>query len=145
MCGFIRRCSKFGITLSLIVLSIALCQISSRTDLSSSSTQPNGASGGEESSYPDVLALGKPVEQVLPAGGSRYYKITLNSGQYLRLLISPSGTQLATTLYAPDGQKVSQSTCRQKWTNTRIRNCRGIRDLPIGTPIARRRFGTRAL
>jgi tetratricopeptide (TPR) repeat protein len=115
MCGFIRRCSKSGITLSLIVLSIALCQISSRTDLSSSNRQPGGASGSQESSHfdPPVLGLGEAIDQVLPGGGSHYYKVTLNSGQYLRLLISPSGTQLATTLYAPDGQKVSQSTCRQ--------------------------------
>ena len=93
---------------------MALCQISSRTDLSSSNTQPDGASGGEESSYlTAVLALGEPIEQVLPAGERHSYKITLNSGQYLRLLITPSGTELATTLYAPDGQKLSQSTCRQ--------------------------------
>lgn len=114
MYGFIRGCSKFRIT--LIVLTISLCQISGRTDLSSSNTQPGGVSDGQESSYRDapVLALGERIDQVLPAGERHSYKITLNSGQYLRLLITPSGTELGTTLYAPDGQRLSQFTCRQR-------------------------------
>src|SRR5262245_29641801 len=101
MYDFIRRCSKFEITLSLIVLSLTLCQISGLTGLSSSNRQPAGASGSEESSQPDatVLARGEPIDQALPEGGSQSYKITLNSGQFLRLLITPSGTGLSATLY----------------------------------------------
>jgi CHAT domain-containing protein/Tfp pilus assembly protein PilF len=115
MCGLIRRC-KFGITLSLIALTIALCQISGHPDLSSSNTQPRGASGGQESSYRDapLLALGEPIDQVLPAAERHSYNIAVNSGQYFRVLVTPSGTELGTTLYAPAGQRLSQSTCRQK-------------------------------
>jgi hypothetical protein len=74
------------------------------------------ASNGQEGSYGDatVLVPGEPIDQVLPGGGSHSYKISLNSGQYVRLLIAPSGAELGTTLYAPDGQRLSQFTCRQK-------------------------------
>ena len=115
MYGFIRRYRKFWITLSLIALAIALCQISGRTDLSSSKAQPGGASGSQGTSYSDalVLGLGEPIDRVLPAGERHSYKIILNTGQYLQLRITRSGTELATTLYAPDGQKLSQSTCRE--------------------------------
>ena len=77
--------------------------------------QPGGASGSQESSYSDapVLGLGEPIDRVLPAGERHSYKIILNTGQYLQLRITRSGTELATTLYAPDGQKLSQSTCRE--------------------------------
>src|SRR5262249_51261501 len=51
---------------------------------------------------------------VLARGEWHSYKITLNSGQYLRLLITPSGTELCTTLYAPDGQKLSQFASRRR-------------------------------
>jgi CHAT domain-containing protein len=115
MCCFIRWFSKFGITLSPIVVAIALLQTSDRIDLSSFNTQPGGASGGQESSYRDapVLALGDPIDQVLLRGEKHSYKIALNSGQYLRLLITRSGTELATTLYAPDGRRLSNSRCSQ--------------------------------
>ena len=115
MNGFIRRCSKFEITLSLIALTFALCQISGRSDLSSSNRQSGGASGSKERSYSDalVLGLGEPIDRVLPAGERHSYKIILNTGQYLQLGITRSGAELATTLYAPDGQKLSQSTCRE--------------------------------
>jgi hypothetical protein len=114
MCCCSRWSTKFGMALSLVALTVTLCQISSRTDLSSSNTQPRD-SGGQESSSSDapVLAPGEPINQELSGRESHAYKIVLNSGQYLRLLITRSGTELATTLYAPDGQKLSQSTCRQ--------------------------------
>ena len=143
MYGFIRRCN-FGVTLSLIVLTIVLCQISSRTDLSSSNTRPR-ASGGQESSYSEVLALGEPIDQVLPGGERHSYKITLNSGQYLRLLITRSGTQLSHDSVCARRPKAISVHLSSKWPNNRIRNCRGIRDLPIRTPLARKRSGTRPL
>src|SRR5262249_24188832 len=115
MCGFIRRC-KFRTLLSLIVPSLALWQISARTDLSPTTTRPHGATGSHEGSYHDLplLALGQPIDQVLARGEWHSYKITLNSGQYLRLLITPSGTELCTTVYAPDGQKLSQFASRRR-------------------------------
>src|SRR5262245_48453226 len=115
MCSFIRRLRNFGITITLLVLTIAPRQIRGRTELPSSNTQAGGASGSQESDYRDApLALGEPIDRVLPPGERHSYKITLSPGQYLHLLVTPSGTELGTTLYAPDGQRLSQVTCRQK-------------------------------
>ena len=115
MCGFSRRYSKFGITLSLGVLAVALRQISDRAELLSFNTQPGGASGESQSSYCEApsLALGESINREFPGSASDAYKITLGSRQYLRIAINPWGIEMGLTLYAPDGQKLSEIVCRQ--------------------------------
>src|SRR4030095_12253516 len=115
MYDFIRRYCKFWITSPLFALAIALCQISDRTEFSSSKAQRRRSPTSDEPSYADAVVggLGEPIDRVLPAGERHSYKIILNTGQYLQLRVTRSGTEIATTLYAPDGQKLSQSTCHE--------------------------------
>jgi hypothetical protein len=70
MYDFIRRYCKFWITSPLFALAIALCQISDRTEFSSSKAQRARASDSHGTSYSDalVLGLGEPIDRVLPAG-----------------------------------------------------------------------------
>src|SRR5215471_9940925 len=42
-----------------------------------------------------TLEPGKPVERELPGGGSQSYKITLISGQYLRIVVEQRGIEVA--------------------------------------------------
>jgi CHAT domain-containing protein len=109
MRGFVRRLSKFGITLSLFVQTVGLRQIGGRTDLLPSNTQ------ARKDAYIEapVLALGESINQEL-SGSERYsYKIALGSGEYLRILVSQSGIEVGMTLYTPDGRKLSEFICRR--------------------------------
>lgn len=55
------------------------------------------------------LELGKPVERELSGGQSHSYKITMNSGQYLRIVVAQRGIDVAVALFAPDSKKISEA------------------------------------
>jgi CHAT domain-containing protein/Tfp pilus assembly protein PilF len=63
----------------------------------------------------DILPLipNQPVEQELSAGKSHSYRIALQSGQYLRIMVDQWGIELSAALYQPDGQKHVGLVCRQ--------------------------------
>src|SRR5215475_2186773 len=54
------------------------------------------------------LEPGKPIERELSGGQSHFYKITLLSGQYLQIVVEQRGIDVAVTLLAPDGKKISE-------------------------------------
>src|SRR5215813_9172465 len=56
----------------------------------------------------DSLEPGKPVERELSGGQSHSYKITMISGQYLRVVVEQRGIDVAVALVAPDGKKISE-------------------------------------
>jgi CHAT domain-containing protein/tetratricopeptide (TPR) repeat protein len=56
----------------------------------------------------DSLELGKPIERELSGGQSHSYKITMISGQYLRVVVNQLGIDVAVALFAPDGKKISE-------------------------------------
>src|SRR5262245_52110711 len=115
MCGFIRRFSKFGISLSLIVLTLALGQIGGHTDLLSSKTGTKGP-GVLEKGYSEtsVLARGESIDAELSGNQSYAHKITLGSREYLRALITQSGLEVDMTANTPDGDKLSEFNGRQE-------------------------------
>src|SRR3982750_1896934 len=115
MCGFIRRFSKFRIALTLIVLTVVLRQVGGRIDLIPYKTQASVGSAVPEKAYsePRVVTLGESIHQELSASERHAYRISLSSGQYLRLLIAQSGIKVGMTLFAPDGQKLSEFICRE--------------------------------
>ncbi|MEW6731306.1 MAG: CHAT domain-containing protein [Acidobacteriota bacterium] len=53
-----------------------------------------------------VLAQDKPVIRELETGGSHYYRINLNSGEYLHVIIDQKGIGIIATLFAPNGEKL---------------------------------------
>jgi CHAT domain-containing protein/Tfp pilus assembly protein PilF len=57
----------------------------------------------------DSLEPGKPVERELSGGQSHSYKITMISGQYLRIVVAQRGIDVAVALFTPDGKKISDA------------------------------------
>src|SRR5262245_7216486 len=55
------------------------------------------------------LEPGKPVERELSGGQSHFYKISITSGQYLRITVSQRGIDVLVALFTPDGKKVSEA------------------------------------
>ena len=56
----------------------------------------------------DSLEPGKPIERELSGGQSHSYKITMISGQYLRVVVAQRGIDVAVALFTPDGKKISE-------------------------------------
>jgi CHAT domain-containing protein/uncharacterized protein HemY len=58
------------------------------------------------------LEPGKPVEREIAGGQSHCYSITLESGQYLRLVLKAEGTDVVTILDAPGGKRLNREDTR---------------------------------
>src|SRR5262245_11648647 len=74
---------------------------------------PAQASACERGASPSAqesisLEPGKPVERELSGGQSHSYKITLVSGQYLRIEVEQRGIDVAVALCTPDGNKIGE-------------------------------------
>jgi CHAT domain-containing protein/predicted negative regulator of RcsB-dependent stress response len=68
---------------------------------------PAGARGAAPGAQESVsLEPGKPVEQELSGGQSHFYKVTMTSGQYLRITVSQQGIDALVALFTPDGKKI---------------------------------------
>jgi CHAT domain-containing protein/uncharacterized protein HemY len=77
----------------------------------SPSAQANDARRGEAQSAEESQSLqpGKPIERELSGGQSHFYKITMTSGQYLRIAVSQLGIDALVALHAPDGKKIDDA------------------------------------
>jgi len=74
---------------------------------------PAQASASERGVTPSIqesisLEPGKPVERELSGGQSHSYKITMNSGQYLHVVVTQRGIDVAVVLFTPDGKKIGE-------------------------------------
>jgi CHAT domain-containing protein/tetratricopeptide (TPR) repeat protein len=56
----------------------------------------------------DSLEPGKPIERELYGTQSHSYKITMISGQYLRVVVTQRGIDVAVALFTPDSKKISE-------------------------------------
>src|SRR5215470_211041 len=65
-----------------------------------------GAAPGARDSI--SLEPGKPVERELSGGQSHFYKITMTSGQYLRLTVRQQGIDALVALFTPDDKKIGE-------------------------------------
>ncbi|MBO0783947.1 MAG: hypothetical protein J2P37_34505, partial [Ktedonobacteraceae bacterium] len=56
----------------------------------------------------DVLQLdvGKPIERELAGGQAHYYKIGVEAGNYLHLIVDQRGIDVVVALYGPEGKKM---------------------------------------
>jgi len=75
---------------------------------------PAQASANERAAAPSAqesisLELSKPIERELSGGQSHSYKITMISGQYLHVVVQQRGIDIAVSLFAPDGKKISEA------------------------------------
>src|SRR5262245_55363615 len=55
------------------------------------------------------LEPGKPVERELSGGQSHFFKITMISGQYLRVVVAQRGIDVAVALFTPDSKKIGEA------------------------------------
>ncbi len=55
----------------------------------------------------------EPLQRQLVAGESHSYQLALVSGQYLRILIEPSGLNAGASIFAPGNRKIAEFDCRQ--------------------------------
>src|SRR5262249_43529538 len=72
------------------------------------------ASAGERGAAPSAqenisLEPGKPVGRELSGGQSHFYKITMTSGQYLRITVIQQGIDVLMALFTPDGKKIDEA------------------------------------
>jgi len=77
-------------------------------------TPPVQAPASERGAAPSAqesvsLEPGKPVERELPGGQSHFYKITMISGQYSRIVVEQRGIDVAVALFTPDSKKISEA------------------------------------
>jgi CHAT domain-containing protein len=57
----------------------------------------------------EQLEPGKPIERELAGGQSHSYRVTLDAGQYLRLLVDQRGIDVVVQLLGPDGKLVMRT------------------------------------
>jgi CHAT domain-containing protein/predicted negative regulator of RcsB-dependent stress response len=68
-------------------------------------SERNATQGAQQS---DSLEPGKPIERELSGAQSHSYKITMISGQYLRVVVAQRGIDVELALFTPDGKKISE-------------------------------------
>jgi CHAT domain-containing protein/tetratricopeptide (TPR) repeat protein len=73
------------------------------TSLAQQPGTPNSLQG-ENDARP--LEAGKPIEREMAGGQKHYYKIALEAGQYLRLIVDQRGIDLIVTLFGPDDKQI---------------------------------------
>jgi len=54
------------------------------------------------------LKLQEKIDRALAGGEAHSYRITLKTGQYLRVVVEQKGIDVAVTLFAPNGQKLAE-------------------------------------
>jgi CHAT domain-containing protein/Tfp pilus assembly protein PilF len=72
----------------------------------SHASERGAAQSSQES---NSLEPGKPAERELSGGQSHSYKITMTSGQYLRIVVEQRGVDVAVALFTPNGKKISEA------------------------------------
>jgi CHAT domain-containing protein/predicted negative regulator of RcsB-dependent stress response len=72
--------------------------------------QAPASEGGAAPSAQESISLepGKPIEREISGGQSHSYKITVNSGQYLHIVVEQRGIDVALALFTPDDKKIGE-------------------------------------
>jgi Bacterial pre-peptidase C-terminal domain len=81
----------------------------------SPATQADDSARGAAQSADEELSLkpGKPIERELSGRQSHFYKITITSGQYLKIAVIKRGVDALVTLFTPDGKKIGEIVSEQ--------------------------------
>ncbi|MDT5296307.1 MAG: hypothetical protein QOJ76_3187 [Acidobacteriota bacterium] len=66
------------------------------------------AKAQEDGEGTTTIELAKPFERELKGGQSHAYRLALETGQYMRLVVNQKGIDVVVTLFGPDGRKVSE-------------------------------------
>jgi CHAT domain len=76
------------------------------TPVQANASERSATQSAQES---DSLEPGKPLEREISSGQSHSYKIMMNSGQYLHVVVVQRGIDVAVALFTPDGKKISEA------------------------------------
>jgi hypothetical protein len=104
-----RICAVPSFMINLLVwigLTAAAWPPSGSLPAHTSDAKRGAAQRAEES---QLLEPGKPIERELSDGRSHFYKVTMTSGQYLRIAVRQRGIDVLVALYAPDGKKIDDA------------------------------------
>src|SRR5262249_39062378 len=77
--------------------------------------QPACPSNGQGEKDVRPLEEGKPIERELSGGQVHYYKIALEAGQYLSLVVDQKGIDVIVTLSGPTGKKMIEVDSLNGW------------------------------
>jgi len=97
--SIIRALIRAGLSASLWLWPIPL-------PAQASASERHGARTPQESI---PLELGKPIERELSGGISHFYKITMTSGQFLRIVVEQRGVDVVVALSTSDGKKIAEA------------------------------------
>jgi hypothetical protein len=67
---------------------------------------PESPSGVQGEKDVHLLEAGKPIERELVGGQAHYYKIMVEAGQYLHLIVDQKGIDVVVALYGPGDKKL---------------------------------------
>jgi CHAT domain-containing protein/tetratricopeptide (TPR) repeat protein len=92
--------------INLLIRAGALAAASPRPVAAPAQAPASQRGAAQNAQETDSLEPSKPIERELSGGQSHSYKITVNSGQYLHIVVEQRGIDVALALFAPDGKKI---------------------------------------
>jgi CHAT domain-containing protein/Tfp pilus assembly protein PilF len=89
-----------------VLLSALLLFDQCRTAGTAFAQLPDSQNSVQGEKYPSPLEAGKPIEQELAGGQAHHYKITIEAGQYMDLIVDQRGIDVVVTLFDPENKKL---------------------------------------
>ena len=99
---YIWRVAAFGAGLA-VLLSAPPLMASCRIVGTAFAQQPEPPNSLQDENDSRPLEAAKPIERELAGGREHYYKIALEAGQYLHLVVGQRGIDVVVTLFGPYG------------------------------------------
>jgi hypothetical protein len=99
-----------GTVITFVVALLALTMMSGSVFPSSSAKRLESQTTAEESKQTDVreLRLGAPIERQLTGGNAHSYRVTLTSGQCMKLVVGQKSIDVVVKVFGPDGNKLNE-------------------------------------
>ena len=105
-CSTTRRAIQIINMLLWAGLSASQCLWPEAAPVQANASERSPTQSAQES---DSLEPGKPIEREISGGQSHSYKITMISGQCLRVVVAQRGIDVAVALFTPDSKKISEA------------------------------------
>lgn len=98
-------------SLLAIILAAALSEPTNSARSSELDPQASAGTASAGQAGVDVRQLepGNPIAREIAGGERHHYRITIASGQYVRLVVSPRSIDVVVTLFGPDGAKLDEA------------------------------------
>jgi CHAT domain-containing protein len=100
-----RRGAAFGAGLAILLSLPPLTELGGTVG-TAFARQPEPRSGLQSEDDSRPLEAGKPIEREMAGGQKHYYKIALEAGQYLHLIVDQRGIDVVVTLFGPNDKRI---------------------------------------